>query len=315
MSNILLSIIMPVYNASRYLTNTMNSIINQNQINIEVICIDDGSTDSSRNILNQYKYENIFVLHQDNLGASLARNKGISCAKGKYILFFDSDDLLEAHSLKACIDFLIEKDSDILVGNYNIINDNGENIGNINFNNIKYAFGKSNKRLYTYLIPPFPGNKIYKKDIIDKFDIKFSNVRIGQDLNFFLKYVSCINEVHFYNRIIANYRVTKGSISNSYDKRILDIFKSLDDIECFYNKYGKEREKHYLAFSKYGHLINQYSKLVKYKDKNIKNELKVIFEKQINMSKDMIRVKNMYEYFKFYKLQKYYFKTIHMLKI
>ena len=67
MSNILLSIIMPVYNASRYLTNTMNSIINQNQINIEVICIDDGSTDSSRNILNQYKYENIFVLHQDNL--------------------------------------------------------------------------------------------------------------------------------------------------------------------------------------------------------------------------------------------------------
>ena len=90
----LLSIIVPVYNAERYVDRLLQEFIKQNLEKVEIILIDDGSKDNSFSICNEYanKNESIIVFHQENQGASAARNKGIELAKGKYIVFVDSDD-------------------------------------------------------------------------------------------------------------------------------------------------------------------------------------------------------------------------------
>ena len=89
------SVIMPVYNAEKYLKETMDCLIHQTLHDIEIICVDDGSTDQSLQILNDYKSkdERIIVLHQENAGAGAARNAGLLYAKGEYLSVLDADDV------------------------------------------------------------------------------------------------------------------------------------------------------------------------------------------------------------------------------
>ena len=91
-----ISIIIPVYNVEKYLRECLDSILAQSYKDFEIILVDDGSTDSSGNICDEYsmKYENIKVLHKNNNGLSSARNAGLDIAQGEYILFIDSDDVV-----------------------------------------------------------------------------------------------------------------------------------------------------------------------------------------------------------------------------
>ena len=88
------SVIIPIYNMERYLKECLDSVLNQTLKEIEIICIDDGSTDHSHEILLDYRerYANILLVRQENQGAGPAKNKGMACAKGKYICFMDPDD-------------------------------------------------------------------------------------------------------------------------------------------------------------------------------------------------------------------------------
>lgn len=99
MSNIKISIIVPVYNVENYIKNTLDSILNQTLKDIEIIAINDGSTDNTKNILDSYskKFDRIKVIHQENKGVSATRNKGILYAKGEYIGFVDADDLIDCN--------------------------------------------------------------------------------------------------------------------------------------------------------------------------------------------------------------------------
>ena len=91
------SVIVPVYNVEPYLEKCLDSLVNQTLKNIEIICINDGSPDNSQKIIDKYKnrYSNIVSIEDTNHGQGYARNKGINLAKGKYIMFLDSDDTLE----------------------------------------------------------------------------------------------------------------------------------------------------------------------------------------------------------------------------
>lgn len=97
MNKIFVSIIVPVYNVEKYLARCLNSLIEQTLYEIEIICVDDGSTDNSPKILKQYadKYPNIKIITQTNKGLSAARNTGMNHAQGKYIGFVDSDDWID----------------------------------------------------------------------------------------------------------------------------------------------------------------------------------------------------------------------------
>lgn len=100
-----ITIIVPVYNTENYIETCLKSLISQNLDNFEIICINDGSTDNSFDILNKYAkhYGNIKILSQQNQGVSIARNNGLKIAKGDYVMFVDSDDWIEKNSLKIFI--------------------------------------------------------------------------------------------------------------------------------------------------------------------------------------------------------------------
>ena len=96
-----ISVIIPVYNVEKYLKESLESVVNQTLNDIEIICIDDGSTDSSPSILKEYQNndERFIIINQENSGPGAARNRGIKEAKGKYTYFLDSDDYLELDAL------------------------------------------------------------------------------------------------------------------------------------------------------------------------------------------------------------------------
>lgn len=116
----LISVIVPVYNVEKYLGQCLDSIINQTLKDIEIICVDDGSTDGSLDILNSYKEKDdrIIILKQKNLYAGVARNNGLKVAKGKYLSFLDSDDFFDANMLEDMYNQAEKDKSDVVVCNF-----------------------------------------------------------------------------------------------------------------------------------------------------------------------------------------------------
>lgn len=143
------SIIVPVYNSEKYLDDCLKSIFNQTNQDYEIICINDGSTDKSLDILNKYKDE-IIIINQDNMGLSVARNNGVKKASGKYLLFVDSDDVIENKLLEK-IDIVSKNNPDLI--RFGIIEVDGNNKSSVPapiFNNLsgKEAFKKIVKNKY-----------------------------------------------------------------------------------------------------------------------------------------------------------------------
>lgn len=122
-----LSVIVPIYNAEKYLERCMDSILAQDEKNIEVILVDDGSTDGSPRICDRYgqEYEYVVVIHQANSGVSAARNLGIECAKGDYIGFVDADDWIEPNMFSRLLEEAEKTNSDIAMCDATTIYDNG----------------------------------------------------------------------------------------------------------------------------------------------------------------------------------------------
>ena len=113
-----ISIVIPMYNVEKYIDDCLTSIINQTFKDIEIICIDDGSSDKTLDIANKYKKNDkrISIYKQQHAGVSIARNKGLDKATGKYILFFDSDDILDLNALEDLYNILEKEKLDTLFG-------------------------------------------------------------------------------------------------------------------------------------------------------------------------------------------------------
>ena len=117
------SVIIPVYNTEKYLCECLESVLNQSQKELEIIAVDDGSTDCSLDILHRYKklYSNIQVYSQENKRQGVARNNGLQQAKGEYIYFLDSDDTIDPETLEDCYKYAKEKNLDIVLFDSKVI--------------------------------------------------------------------------------------------------------------------------------------------------------------------------------------------------
>ena len=118
------SVIIPVYNVEKYLVECLNSVTNQTLKDIEIICVNDGSTDNSADILDNYaqKDSRIIVIHKENEGVSVARNLGIDKSTGEYLMFVDSDDILTLTACQKAYDTVTKDNSDMLIYGYSILN-------------------------------------------------------------------------------------------------------------------------------------------------------------------------------------------------
>lgn len=232
------SIIIPVYNVEEYIEQTISSLLNQTLKEIEIILIDDGSTDSSREIIKRYseKYDNINVILQDNSGPSIARNKGIKEATGDYIVFVDSDDLLPEDSLEIRYNTAVKENADLVIG------------GTYKFNSKrkwpmkKHFLGNGAKNVITdsdILWTVGPCNKIYKSSLIK--DLEFpANIKYAEDQVFVVeayikaKKIYSINDVIYYYRMretVGNDSLTQQIYNDSSNviRQIYDVWRITSD--------------------------------------------------------------------------------------
>lgn len=231
--NPLVSIIIPVYNTKPYLERCIQSIVHQTHKNLEILLIDDGSTDGSSGLCDRFEeqYANIHVVHLENSGVSAARNRGLDIAQGEFILFIDSDDAVSNSYVESFvkssngIDIVIGSIEDIYVDKY----------GKIYHQNLRKHKALLEGNLfeeYCNLIDWIRGPvaKLYRKHIIDKYKLKFNeSLCVAEDQIFNFEYYSYIQSYRLQKKSIYKYyhHDTKISLSNLLtDKAFFDdVFK------------------------------------------------------------------------------------------
>lgn len=225
------SVIVPVYNMEKYLNKCMDSLVNQTLEDIEIIVVNDGSSDNSQKILDKYKEEypnKIKVINQENLGISAARNNGIKVATGKYLGFVDSDDFVDLNMFKHLYKKIEETSSDIVVCNYKkyyMLNEEYSDINvvkNINFDNIYDDPSIINSIDYA------PWNKLYKKDLFE--NIEFPLNKKYEDINAILKIFFKAKKISKLGEYLYFYRINEKGETLTINKKIEDIVFILQDL-------------------------------------------------------------------------------------
>lgn len=247
----LVSIIVPVHNAEKFLNKCVDSILNQSYKKIEVILINDGSTDNSGEICEYYskKDDRVKVLHQRNLGPSVARNNGIHKASGKYIQLVDSDDYIDRDMTEVLVNE-VKKNVDLVLCGYRYLykSDNNETI--IKNSNIyektyitKHEFLNRFGILFKDYYINYICNKLYHRDIIIKHNIKFdSSLAWGEDLLFNINYLNHCNIISIVDKLLYNYnKYNENSITASFNK---DLYSNQQKMYTYVRKFLKENNSY-----------------------------------------------------------------------
>lgn len=253
----ILSIIVPIYNTEKYLDRCITTILNQTLKNIELILINDGSTDSSLKIIKKYeKIDNrIKIIDQLNVGLSSTRNKGIKIAKGKYIAFVDSDDYIDnKKAYELMVKIAEQKKSEIVIGNYLFVNEKNQlwprydkNIFTNPLNFKKNSFLK-NKKIFYDSLSQGVWNKIYKRTFITQNNLKFPDGLIFEDTPFSLEVVSLSKKISILPINVYNYYIGRQeSLSRKKGIKQLDFLKTAELSKNVAKKY-KIYEKYFPYF-------------------------------------------------------------------
>lgn len=233
-----ISVIIPVYNVDKYLKKCVDSILCQTFQDFEIICVDDGSSDKSLEILQEYKRKDdrFVILQQHHTGAGAARNNGLKLAQGEYIHFLDSDDFFEPTLFEEMYDHARKFNTDIVVCSSNKVNDKGEvtetlspnfpiNIDKVPMEKI---FNKQDFKddIFSLLIPVV-WNKLFLKSFIDKNNLEFPQLLIYEDIAFVHNSIICADRIVAFNKELINYRFNRpGSLASKRSEHVIDAVKS-----------------------------------------------------------------------------------------
>lgn len=254
MGDIKVSIVVPVYNTSKYLADCMDSLINQSLRDIEIICINDGSTDNSLEILEEYakKDSRVKIFTIKNSGLSLARNYGIEQSRGKYIGFVDSDDYVDEYMFEKLYISCKNNDLDLAICKISLFDDEtGEINNNLNYYNLgvfkdlnKEVFNSDDTTQFTCNIVVNAYNKLYRKSLLEDNSIEFPPHLIFEDEIFFIKTylnskrISIVNEFLYYYRLNREGSITYLEKENDYVDMV-EIYKREREIFKEANKYSE----------------------------------------------------------------------------
>lgn len=230
----LISVIIPVYNVERYLAACLDSILSQSYRNLEVIIIDDGSTDFSLKIAETYseKDDRIKVFSQENLGLSEARNHGLRVATGDYVTFVDSDDELLKDSLELMVTMLNQHSAQIVEGKtirgeYPTYYPPDRHI-KIQVFSPSEAIADV---LYQHDLLPSVCGKLYLKSLFD--DLTFEKGILYEDLNIFYKIIERASKIILMNYPVYFYRENDFSILHTWKPQRLDVLKVTENLEDY----------------------------------------------------------------------------------
>ena len=287
----LVSIIIPIYNVEKYLEQCIKSLINQTYRNLEIILINDGSTDKSTKICEKYKNQDnrIVFINKKNGGAASAKNEGLKIAKGDYITFVDSDDFIEPDMIEYMVNTIKKYNSDIIQCSFTNLYKNTER-----FKQDKIVEQKiSSKDFLELFLKKWDSslfwNKLFKREVIE--NVFFKEGRCIDDEFFTYKCVINSKSIVTSNKIVYNYRMRKSGVmkSESSQKQILK-----DRVDYLYERYElvrkiyKDLDKSFLE-----HLLTYYliiskdyyvdEKLLDYMKNNLKSKKGKIITSNIDI--------------------------------
>lgn len=232
-----ISIIIPIYNVEEYLERCLDSILQQSFTDYEVVLIDDGSSDDSGSICDNYaqKDSRFIVIHQKNAGVAVARNKGLETATGLYVMYCDPDDYYIKDTLASCVSY-IGKDSmyyDVYCTGFKSLYDDGHE----EYKSIpKYGVYNRTQGLATMdslYMGGFVCNKIYKRDLIEKNHVRFNkNFKSHEDKLFFIDFISCASTICLIPEEPYVYCIREGSLSFTFD----NIKSRLEALQCIHER-------------------------------------------------------------------------------
>lgn len=217
----IVSVIIPVYNSEQYLRACIDSVLKQSYTDFELLLINDGSTDSSGKICDEYALQDtrVKVFHQGNAGVSAARNLGIKKSLGQWITFVDSDDVLEEDYLAALVSASAQSKADLIIQGFKKIGNGIEkkmHVGDGLFNATDFVELFQIKKIQNF---GFPFSKLFKGEIIKKHQISFPiSFSIAEDLAFMLMYLSKIQTIQLDAVHHYLYRQVHNSLSNRLRK-------------------------------------------------------------------------------------------------
>lgn len=289
-----ISVLMPVYNGSVFLEETLDSLVAQTFKNFEVICIDDGSTDGSLQILEEYaqRYEFIKVYNKVNGGtAAKSINYGLQYMEGEYFMYSSQDDLFSPRLLEVNFDKAVEMDADAVVPDTIFYFPDGNNKkGIFGINNDHSRILNGNEAFSYSLNWEITGFVLWKKSLLKNIDGKFFDFSINSDeyttrlLYFFSKKVVFTNEIFFYRQNNPN------SITKKWNPKLLESFLTIKKLEIFIEENSKKKSEDLKRV--WEALFNELVRIISifYSNKNIaienpilvENNLKYIYDNHIH---------------------------------
>ena len=256
-----ISVLIPVYNSSEYLEQSIGSLLNQTFEDFELICANDGSTDDSLDILNNFasKDSRVKVFDKENGGCGSARNRALEEAKGRYVYFFNPEDKIPKTTFWDAYRHAIYNDSDMVIFKAKTFDDNGTN--DKTFFELQKTLPKKSFGMYTFdyheiknhvLSGCFaPWSKLYKKEFLDSYeDFRFYQGLSFDDIPFHVKSILRARKISFINKVLYYYRVGNANSVNGTSLNGFDIFRIIDMVKDFMvsENYFYEFTKEYYNF-------------------------------------------------------------------
>lgn len=263
------SIVIPCYNVDQYVGKCIESVLNQTYKDLEIICIDDGSTDDTGNILNFYETKDtrIRVIHQINQGLAETRNIGKNLATGEYLYYLDSDDYIEPDTIEIMVQKAIETGADIVVGGFYIEYVNGEkkrnNSKDIILNlNAKEALGLY---LYSRYINPIACGKLYHTELLD--NVSYPKGRLYEDMATTYQVIAKAHKVIFCSYPFYHYVQRSSSIGKIANKELnKQLEQAVDEYWDYISDCAEIRDKAF-AGRAFWHLV-AYNRMICAGDKD-----------------------------------------------
>lgn len=271
------SVIIPVYNVEKYIAQCLDSILGQTLKDIEVICVDDGSTDQSLQILQNYAAQDnrVSILHQKNQYAGVARNNGMKAATGDYIIFLDSDDFIKDDALEKLYTKAKKENADVTLCKLQLFDEDNKQFQKADWTLRKELFPRNTFSVYDIpdsifqITNPMPGNKFYLREFIEREKINFQSLHNANDM--YMTYISLVlaSRITYVDEELYIYRFNaKGNLSSNRSKNpfcFLEALKAIKENLLQRNKFSLiERSFVTLSLEQYVYQIksmqNDYTK-------------------------------------------------------
>lgn len=261
---IILTLIIPVYNVEKYVSTALQSVFNNFQKNIDIIIINDGSHDASLERITEYlkklsndERECVNIINQRNKGISYTRNKGISLAKGDYIAFLDSDDVLAQNYFDRVIPILKDHAPDILQFDFSLFKESPEEKINSGLRMKSIGLKESSEKILLEVFNYnswYPWSRIYKREFFN--DIKFPLGYTFEDPAIIPFIFLKANNIYFLSENLYHYRINDSSITRSKSKENLN--RNIKSLEYLLDTYIKQYNKNFLFYICFLHFFRIY---------------------------------------------------------